>query len=880
MLVLFGAGVVYAAGNPLEVYNDASYSGMWCYSVSAGPNNIASSCNDQMSSVALLSGWSVRLYRDANQSGPSRCFSASDANLTDNTYEDGSPMNDTVSSFILYQQSGCPPLEVHNNANYTGSWCYSVGAGPANIASTCNDQVSSILLMPGWSLRVYRDANQGGPSRCFTTSDPNLTDNSYEDGSPINDTVSSFNLYAQASCPALSNPVLQVNVGSIGISATQGGANPAPQPIIITNGGTGVLNWTASDNASWITLSSISGTAPSTINALFNLNGLNAGTYNAQITVNSSGAQGSPKIISVSLNLASPPPDIQVNPTSFSVNLPAGQLTTRNLTIQNTGSGSLTFQLSKLQVTSTQRHSLKFPAEKIDPDLLERTSISSDQPQSFLVYLTEQADLSQAETITDWTERGNYVYETLWHTASENQVELRGYLDNQIKLGQVANYRPFYIVNAIAVTGNSSVLTNLAVQSRVAYIEAIKITHLPQPVLSNEISAASVEWGISKIRADQVWANFGIRGARIVVANIDSGVLSTHPALKQQYRGAATGSHNYNWFDPTGIYPNTPGDNTGHGTHTMGTMVGNDGGNNQIGVAPAAQWIAAKGCVTNSCEGTDLLAAAEWILAPYPIGGSPAQGNPAKRPNIVNNSWGGGGGQLWYQAIVAAWRTAGIFPAFSAGNSGPDSGSISSPGDYAESFASGATDSSDTIANFSSRGPSSLTGETKPDLSAPGVNVRSALNSGSYASWNGTSMASPHTAGCAALILSAAPGLSVEMIENSMTSTAVDLGTTGPDYTYGYGRLDCLAAVTKARTLVPWLTLNPSSGTVSSGGSKNIQLIFDATRLTPATYQTTITITSNDPDESPLAVPVTLIVGPGSSTGGSTGKVYLPIIIK
>lgn len=203
LLVLLGAGVVYAAGNPLEVYNDASYSGMWCYSVSAGPNNIASSCNDQVSSVALLSGWSVRLYRDANQSGPSRCFSASDANLTDNTYEDGSPMNDTASSFILYQQAVCPPLEVHNDANYTGSWCYSVGAGPANVASTCNDQVSSILLTPGWSVRVYRDANQSGPSRCFTASDPNLTDNTYEDGSAINDTVSSLNLYTQGSCPVL-----------------------------------------------------------------------------------------------------------------------------------------------------------------------------------------------------------------------------------------------------------------------------------------------------------------------------------------------------------------------------------------------------------------------------------------------------------------------------------------------------------------------------------------------------------------------------------------------------------------------------------------------------------------------------------------------------
>ena len=118
----------------------------------------------------------------------------------------------------------------------------------------------------------------------------------------------------------------------------------------------------------------------------------------------------------------------------------------------------------------------------------------------------------------------------------------------------------------------------------------------------------------------------------------------------------------------------------------MGTMVGSDGGSNQIGVAPAAQWIAAKGCRSSYCTSTDLLASAEWVLAPYPYGDSPSDGVPQMRPHVVNNSWGGWGGRPWYRASVNAWRAAGIFPAFSAGNSGPGSGTVGSPGDYAESL--------------------------------------------------------------------------------------------------------------------------------------------------------------------------------------------------
>src|SRR5699024_334540 len=155
-------------------------------------------------------------------------------------------------------------------------------------------------------------------------------------------------------------------------------------------------------------------------------------------------------------------------------------------------------------------------------------------------------------------------------------------------------------------------------------------------------------------------------------------------------------------------------DSTSHGTHVMGTMVGAEAdGSNQIGVAPGAQWIASK--VFNAAgETTDsiLLDAGEWMLAPG--------GDASKAPDVINNSWGGGPGiDEWYLDMVKAWRAAEIFPAFAAGNittanpGGP--GSVATPANYEESFAVGAIDSNDNLADFSLRGPSPYD-EIKPEI--------------------------------------------------------------------------------------------------------------------------------------------------------------------
>jgi subtilisin family serine protease len=447
-------------------------------------------------------------------------------------------------------------------------------------------------------------------------------------------------------------------------------------------------------------------------------------------------------------------------------------------------------------------------------------------PASFWVYLTEQADLSRAPDSAGSVEgpgnpegpgnagsaagidrhaRTSWVYQQLTRTAEASQADLRGWLTDQ-----GATHTPYWISNVIHVSGDATLARQLAARPDVSQLEPDRTYHLIEPVqrltADSPIGPAAVEWGIANIGADRVWSDFGIRGEGIVVASIDTGVQHTHPALVNQYRGTHTGSHDYNWFDPAGICPpGVPCDNNNHGTHVTGTMVGDDGGSNQIGVAPGAHWIAAKGCESSSCSSSSLLASGQWMLAPTDVnGGNP---DPAMAPDVVNNSWGGGRGDTWYQDTINAWVSAGIFPMFSAGNSGPGCNTANSPGDNLSAYAVGAYDINNNIAGFSSRGFSGVDGATiKPDVSAPGVSVRSSVAGNGYGSFSGTSMASPHAAGTVALIWSAAEPLrgDVAATRTLLDQTATDVaatqcgGSAADNNVFGQGRLNAHAAVDAA----------------------------------------------------------------------------------
>jgi subtilisin family serine protease len=468
-------------------------------------------------------------------------------------------------------------------------------------------------------------------------------------------------------------------------------------------------------------------------------------------------------------------------------------------------------------------------SQKIEPELLSQLELNS-KANGFVLF-KDQADLNPAYEIKDWVARGQFVVDTLQQTAERSQKNILNLLENK----QLA-YTSFWVNNSIYVTADLDVFYQLASYPEVDQIKAEQVFDVPHPEPEEVLATINaVEWGIASIMADQVWADFGIFGDGIIVGSIDTGVQYNHPALVNQYRGNLGGGnfdHNYNWHDPSNICGNPsliPCDNNGHGTHVTGTMVGDDGGANQIGVAPGAKWISAKGCEDNSCSQFALLSSGEWILAPTDLSGD----NPdvTKRPHIINNSWGGGNNNdPWYQPTVQAWVAAGIFPAFAIGNAGPTCGSAGNPGNMPEAYGVGGYNSSDGIYVSSSRGTSAWGGIIKPNISAPGQSIRSSVPTNNYATYSGTSMASPHVSGAVALMWSAAPDLAGNILATRaiLDETARDRdpvacgGTPENNNDWGEGQLDAYAAVLEAiaqsnagmlqGTVTDSLTSDPISG--------------------------------------------------------------------
>ncbi|MDH7486538.1 MAG: S8 family serine peptidase [Anaerolineae bacterium] len=439
------------------------------------------------------------------------------------------------------------------------------------------------------------------------------------------------------------------------------------------------------------------------------------------------------------------------------------------------------------------------PRTIVEPQLLK--TLAAKGQATFIVHLREKADLGPALRVPEKLARRQAVVDALQATAGRSQRELRLLLDELQAAGHVQAAQPLWITNAIVVTGDVEALKALAAQPEVERIRADHEHWLPEPLpTSAVVPSATVAWNLRLIGADRVWNELGITGRGVVVANMDSGVDWEHPALRPAYRGGPQGAHDYNWYDVTGTYPAAPDDGLGHGTHTMGILVGHNpqAAVQHIGVAPGARWMAVKvfddrGRTTDSM----LHQGFQWILAPTDRRG--AAPDPSKAPDVLNSSWGASNiADPTFWDDVAALRAAGILPVFSGGNKGElGEGAVGTPAGYPHSFCAGAIDANELLAEWSSRGPS-YWGEIKPDIAAPGVAVLSSLPNGEYEAWDGTSMAAPHAAGTAALLLAANPALTVDDLETFMTGTAYDLGQPGPDNGYGAGRLDAYAAVSWA----------------------------------------------------------------------------------
>jgi subtilisin family serine protease len=496
-----------------------------------------------------------------------------------------------------------------------------------------------------------------------------------------------------------------------------------------------------------------------------------------------------------------------------------------------------------LSTTALNAASVEAPATpggaRVDSAVLDALKASASGRATVLVKLGEQADLSAAARIEDWDQRGWAVYRALSATARSTQQPLLDQLRSAESAGEASKIRSFWIVNVISVEASRDTIDALAATPGVAAI--LPALKLEPPVMVPEEprdAPTAIEWGVTKIRAPEVWSSYGAEGGGVIVANVDTGVQFDHPALVRQYRGNLLGGnfdHNYNWYDPTGASA-VPVDGNGHGTHVMGTEVGDDGGSNEIGVAPGARWIAAFGC----CPSNEaLLEAQQFMLAPTDLAGN--NPDPTRRPHVLNQSWGGPGGSEIFEDVIAALRASGIFPAFSAGNNGGSAadgcGRLGSPGDNPSAFNVGSTDINDNISGSSSRGPNPFTGRIGPEVSAPGVSVRSSVPTNSYATFNGTSMASPHVAGAVALLIDVEPKLTgqIEQIEELLRKTAVGRtsaqtcggvpGSQIPNNVYGWGRIDVKAAADFM------FQAGYLQGSVTVGGVPTAGVVVSFTRL-------------------------------------------------
>jgi len=439
-------------------------------------------------------------------------------------------------------------------------------------------------------------------------------------------------------------------------------------------------------------------------------------------------------------------------------------------------------------------------SDKIRPELSKQFEAKGES--DFWVRFAPKADLGKASAIKDWNERGTAVATALQKTADESQAKVRAELD-----AAGVKYQSFWVTNAIKVSSaTTSMAQSIAARGEVEGLYAPIAYELPKLTAgTDEKTVNSVEWGIANINADDVWARFGVKGGGITIASIDSGVQFDHPALVRSYRGNngdGTFNHNYNWFNAAGTCAAAPCDGDGHGTHTMGTMVGLDGAN-EIGVAPEVKWIAANGCCPSD---NALITSGQWMLQPRDLNGQ----NPdaSKRPNIINNSWGSRNpsNDPFMEDVTLAWEASGIFGTWANGNSGTlGCQSSGSPGSRIANYSVGAYDVNNNVASFSGRG-AGQDSELKPNISAPGVNVRSSVPGNAYGSANGTSMAAPHLAGTIALLWSAAPSLvgQITTTRQLLNDTAVDKldtqcgGTADDNNVYGEGRLDALALLNAA----------------------------------------------------------------------------------
>lgn len=390
--------------------------------------------------------------------------------------------------------------------------------------------------------------------------------------------------------------------------------------------------------------------------------------------------------------------------------------------------------------------------------------------------------------------------------------------------GMYQNVKRFWICNMITLDANTELLEELVKRDDIEFIDLsnARMTKPIEPIRKGEgrtlRAPSGIEPGLEAINAPALWA-MGYTGRGRLGHSVDTGVWPDHPAISNNWMG------NYKPLSQCWYAYDTqfPGDKTGaHGTHTVGTTMGIDRATNDtIGVAFNARFIASDPVATSINTVIPLI---EFLPAfQFALNPDGDTSTVDDIPDAINNSWGyvvvhdttlctG-----YFADMLTAIEAAGIANVASAGNDGPGESTMTYPfhvnTGIVNSFTVGAVNahnSSLPIASFSSRGPTTCPGDStqriKPEVVAPGVNVRSAVENGGYDSYQGTSMAGPHATGAVLLLKEAFPYLPGEEILLALYYTAIDLGPVGEDNTYGKGMIDVLAAfnyLAQSHTPVP-----------------------------------------------------------------------------
>jgi hypothetical protein len=430
--------------------------------------------------------------------------------------------------------------------------------------------------------------------------------------------------------------------------------------------------------------------------------------------------------------------------------------------------------------------------------------------ESLFIIMSEQANLSGAEMINDPIDKRNYVYQTSARFASESQTDITKFLDKYR-----IEYEQYFLVNAIEV--NAGPFWKLIIEQREDVDRVLEnpfLRPLPEeiPITNGDLTTVDEDlWNLEMVGVYKVREQFNIYGNGIIIGQADSGVDGNHPALRDQFVGSKE-NIDYSWYDPW-FESSYPTDISGHGTHTLGIILGKN-----VGIAPDANWIGCVNLSRNLGNPGYYLACMQFLFAPFPQSGDPFQdGKTEIGAHILNNSWGcpdiEGCDELVFEQAVSALRSAGIFVVSSAGNNGYyGCESITDPlAIYQNVLSVGATDQMGELAPFSSLGPVTVdgSGRIKPDLVAPGVDIFSTMPNASYSILSGTSMAGPHVAGTVALMWSANQALigQIEITEEILKNTAIEYtgiypecvgSTSNPNNAVGFGLLNTYNAVEEA----------------------------------------------------------------------------------